>query len=381
MTINQKSKRKIIPVASGKGGAGKSLITANLGLRLGAAGVRTVVVDMDLGGSNLHTYLGYRNKHKGIGNFLSDTKTRFKDIIVQTHVPALRFVPGDVLVTGLSSPTPATRKKLIQAIEAIDADVVLIDLGSGTTPLIIDMFLLSNSGLVVTTPEAPSVLNAYSLLKNVLFRRLQEEFASSKRVASYLKEIQKDKTPGSTPTLRDITDGIKKIDRKYGARATKAISQLKPYLILNMMIQGEDFRIAESLRDLVDRNLGIGLESLGAVFQDPACSMAVRALQPLTDFAPESPAAVQIERMAQKIAQSESFPEMPLDLEEYDSSYGLTSIEIAMDLETFRTSGDSHVAGDARDEEFLEVISTQKREIDQLKGTIRTLTAGADSPF
>lgn len=382
MTINQKAKRKIIPVASGKGGAGKSLITANMGLRLGMAGVRTVIVDMDLGGSNLHTYLGYRNNHKGIGNYLSDSRTRFNDVMVQTHVPDLRFVPGDVLVTGLASPTPAIRKKLVAAIESIDADIVLIDLGSGTTPLVVEMFLLSNSGLIIATPEAPSVLNAYSLLKNVLFRQLQEEFTSSKRVTAYLKDVQKDKTPGSTPTLRDIVDGIQKIDRKNGARAKKAVSQLKPHLVLNMLTQPDDFRIAESLRELVERNLGITLESLGAVFDDPACSQAVRALRPLSEFAPESAAAIQIERMAQKIAQSERFPDMPLDLEAYDSSYGLTRIEIAMDGESFsQPGGDSTVSGEARDEEFLEVISQQKREIDQLKGTIRTLTAGSDSPF
>lgn len=381
MTINQKAKRKIIPVASGKGGAGKSMITANLGLRLGTAGIRTVVVDMDLGGSNLHTYLGYRNKHKGLGNLLSDTKTGMRDIMVQTHIPDLRFVPGDVLVTGLSSPTPAVRKKLVSAIEGIEADIVLIDLGSGTTPLVVEMFLLSNSGLVVATPEAPSVLNAYSLLKNVLFRRLQEEFTTSKRISAYLKDVQKDKTPGSTPTLRDIADGIQKIDKKSGNRARKAIAQLKPHLVMNMLTQADDFRIAESLRDLVDRNLGIALESLGAVFHDPSCSLAVRALRPLTEFAPESVASTQIDRMAQKIAQSENFPDMPLDLDEYESSYGLTALEVSMDAEAFSGDTGASVTGEARDEEYLEVISQQKREIDQLKGTIRTLTAGSDSPF
>ena len=65
-----KKRPEIIPVASGKGGVGKSFLTANLGFALGEMGHRTVAVDMDLGGSNLHAFLGLSNRFPGIGDFL-----------------------------------------------------------------------------------------------------------------------------------------------------------------------------------------------------------------------------------------------------------------------------------------------------------------------
>ena len=64
---------RLLPIASGKGGVGKSVISANLGLALSRAdrsghpGRTVVLVDLDLGASNLHTFLGMKNKHAGIG--------------------------------------------------------------------------------------------------------------------------------------------------------------------------------------------------------------------------------------------------------------------------------------------------------------------------
>ncbi len=60
-----KRKTQIIPIASGKGGVGKSLISANISIGLAMMGYSTVVIDLDFGGSNLYTYLGFSNKHLG----------------------------------------------------------------------------------------------------------------------------------------------------------------------------------------------------------------------------------------------------------------------------------------------------------------------------
>ena len=60
----------IIPVASGKGGVGKTFLTANLAFALAEMGHPTVAIDMDLGGSNLHSFLGLSNQFSGLGDFL-----------------------------------------------------------------------------------------------------------------------------------------------------------------------------------------------------------------------------------------------------------------------------------------------------------------------
>ncbi|MDE6774064.1 MAG: P-loop NTPase, partial [Treponemataceae bacterium] len=71
---------QIIPIASGKGGVGKSLLSANLSIALAQAGKKIILADLDLGASNLHLVLGQSSPKAGIGTFITGENT-FEDII------------------------------------------------------------------------------------------------------------------------------------------------------------------------------------------------------------------------------------------------------------------------------------------------------------
>ena len=78
----------IIPVAGGKGGVGKSFVTANLAVALAQRGHRTIAVDLDLGNSNLHSLLGLENRYPGVGEYLRGTvKCSPDELIVETACP------------------------------------------------------------------------------------------------------------------------------------------------------------------------------------------------------------------------------------------------------------------------------------------------------
>ncbi len=83
----------IIPVAAGKGGVGKSFLTANLAIALAELGHSTIAVDMDLGGSNLHSFLGMQNRYPGIGDYLQARLGSLETLLVPTRVPHLSFLP------------------------------------------------------------------------------------------------------------------------------------------------------------------------------------------------------------------------------------------------------------------------------------------------
>lgn len=375
MIINEENVRKIIPVAGGKGGVGKSVVTANLGILLSSYAKRTVLVDLDLGGSNLHTYLGLKNKNAGIGNFLSDRSVKFDDLITNTPYRYLTFIPGDVLVTGLGNLQQSQRNTVASRIEKVDADYVLLDLGSGTSLNVIDFFLMSNSGLVVTTPQAPAILNAYSFLKNVAFRQLQRTCTSPKAVVEYLKNVPRDKTPGATPTIRDIVKKIRSISKPAGKAASEAIARMKPQLVINMAESPEDVQMAENLRDLIARNLEINVGCLGVVFYDRGVNQSVKQLTPFVVHSHDSVAAVELDRIAQKIIHSPRFPDMPIDLEEYESSFELAAVEAENDFaEIEQGATEEPDAVSLSHEEFIAIIASQKQQIDELKGTVRMLT-------
>ncbi len=385
MVINQGERRKILPVASGKGGVGKSVLVANLGISLASFGQRTVLVDLDLGGSNLHTYLGIKNRHAGLGNFLTDKSVSFSDIKMRTPYPNLDFVPGDVLVTGVANLGHGQKRSIISNIQKLDADYVLVDLGSGSHYNTLDFFLISNSGLIVTSPQAPSILNAYGFLKNAVFRLLQQTFSAHKGVTKYLTGIAREARPNSTPSINQILEGIEKISKKAGREAHEAIGQLKPAIIVSMADRPEDMQIVQSLRTLIEQNLSVDPLCLGLLYYDYIVREAVNDTVPLALVGRDSLILKEIDRLGQKIVHSERFPEMPLDLNEYEDSFALAEIEAQDDYKSINPHPHTRAEqspDDATAEEFIRLIAAQKQEINELKGTVRMLTMqGQDAPL
>jgi len=362
-------------VASGKGGVGKTLVASNLALRLAANGHDTVAVDLDLGGSNLHSYLGLKNTSAGIGNFLSDSKLSISDIVTDTPYANLKFIPGDVLVAGVSNLQPAQRKKIISGLEKIDAEYVVIDLGSGANFNVVDFMLVSNSSFVVTVPQRPAVVNAYGLLKNMTFRALQQVFNGNRKISAFLTRVLKEKRPGGAPTIREIVDEIAEKESRSGKKARDTLAVLQPKVIVNMGRSVDDLEVIENLHATVEKNLQINLECLGLIAYDRRVPDSTAELEPVTEAHPEAVVSGQIERIAQKILQSDNFPYMPLDLESYKDTYELTRIEseddfTAIQQEVENTAG----AASLETAELIELISEQKKQIRELRGAVRMLT-------
>jgi flagellar biosynthesis protein FlhG len=62
--------RRVISIGGGKGGIGKSLISANLGIELARRGKKVILVDADLGGANLHTTLGIDVPRRTLSDYI-----------------------------------------------------------------------------------------------------------------------------------------------------------------------------------------------------------------------------------------------------------------------------------------------------------------------
>lgn len=377
MVITQKRKTRIIPVASGKGGVGKTEIGANLGIRLAQLGYRTVMIDLDLGGSNLHSVLGIKNKNPGLGNFLSDKSLKFEDLLVKTPFDNLSFVPGDVLVAGIPNLTYGQKNSIVKHIEEIEADYVLLDLGSGASNNVVDFFLISNSGLIVSSPHVNSVLNAYSFLKNAVFRFLMRAFSSESAVDKFLRKAIRERRPGQPVQVGSVIAEMKKIDPAQAKKAQQYVRMIQPSLVLNMAQSTDDLNIAESLRELVGRNLDVTLQSLGAVMYDENVFRSYRGKTPIVVERPGDLVGQQIDRLAQKIVQSPSFPDLALETDMYEDSYQLTRIELEYDAaEYFETQQQARASAEVDAEEFLSVLSEQRKQIKELQGTVRMLTMG-----
>lgn len=280
----------IIPIASGKGGVGKTIVCANLGLALAAKAKSTVLVDLDLGGSNLHTLLGVKNRHDGIGDLIytKDKDLTVGSLIIPTDHHRVFLVPGDCLIPGTAN-LPSFRKKKLQTdLHSLVSDFVVVDLSSGSSYNTIDFFLLSKAGVVVITPETTAILNAYSFLKTAVWRLLYRSFPAKSAERDLIDEFMSGRIEKNASPLNVLIEMIRTVDERSAAHAWEQLRDFTPRIIVNEGHSDVDFRIVSKLREVAQRNLGIRIEYIGFVPHDPRVPMSIVRRQPAYELLPES---------------------------------------------------------------------------------------------
>ncbi|MCK5735375.1 MAG: MinD/ParA family protein, partial [Spirochaetaceae bacterium] len=264
---------------------------------------------------------------------------------------------------------------IVKGLLDIDADYIIVDLGGGSNFTVVDFFLISNSGLIVTTPQTTAIMNAYSFLKNYVFRFLQRAFAGDKNISVYLKKVLKERRPGEQKTVSNMIEDISKIDSEAGEKAEAFLEVLQPKLILNKMYGVEDVSLAEGLRDLCARNLSINIECLGTVMNENTVNRSINNQRPFILDNEENIFTDEIHRISQKIIQSSNYPEMPLELDYYSDSFELAHIEMENDLAALQGNSEEEPESDSYEvDKLLELIRIQQSKIQELQGTLRILS-------
>jgi len=149
----------VISIASGKGGVGKTFLSANLAFGFSECIGKTLLIDCDLGGANLHHFLAIPPPDENIYHFLRE-KVPFNKLIKPIK-KNLDFISGSSDVLGMIHIKNYEKNKLIRTIKLVDYDYVIIDLGAGSSYNMLDMFNASDVKLLVVTPEQTSLENAY----------------------------------------------------------------------------------------------------------------------------------------------------------------------------------------------------------------------------
>jgi flagellar biosynthesis protein FlhG len=360
---------RIIPVASGKGGVGKSLVVANLGVAFAKAGQRVIVADLDLGASNLHLVLGHQSPKVGIGTFLNDVRSDFSKVIVDTDVPGLRFIPGDTEIPGTANLKPAQRNALCKRLLSLkdEADILMIDLGAGTHQSILDFFLLSGQGIVVTSPAVTAVLNAYVFLKNAVFRLMYTVFTKGTKAYSYLEQIRKDGAGPQKLYIPKVLPEIKRLDLPSYDRFMSRINRLHPRLITNMIDDPKEVEVATKIRRSCEEYLDLQIEHLGVIYRDSLQDTALASRLPITLYKPQSILAQGIYRIADKILKS---PEDQFILNERDieDSFLEAGAEAEIDFESKMDYVEDLLhSGALTQGDLIETVKSQQLEISKIK--------------
>ena len=247
---------RIAAITSGKGGVGKTFVSANLAAALARRGERVLVLDADLGLANLDVVLNLVPKITLHDVFTG--KHRLEDAIVPVAGGFSVLLAGSGMVE-YSRLTPEVRDQLLATIEAVKPrfDRVLLDTGAGISDVVLYTISLADDVLVVTTPEPTALTDAYAT--------------------------------------------IKVLATTQGRRAVQ--------LAVNQVLKaGEGRTIRAQLQQVIDRYVSPGLdgpvklEYLGEVPVDLAVRESVQRRQLLLELFPGAPAAQAILALAARVA-------------------------------------------------------------------------------
>ncbi|MBS0158385.1 MAG: P-loop NTPase [Nitrospira sp.] len=281
----------IVSIGSGKGGVGKSILAANLSMLLAKRGKRVVLADLDVGGADAHILFGMLNPPRTLTDFIDRRVERLDDVLqpISAH-PFLQLLPGTGDTLATANLPYAKKKRLIRHFAQLQADVIVVDIGAGTSYHALDFFLMADHYVTVATPDPTSVLDLYRFIKLAAIRRVLSAFLSRDAVSEALSERD-------FSSIEEVIQAVAETDPNAREVASRTLQGFQPYLIVNR-ISGKSRVNVLHLKKLLQEYVGGDLTTLGEIPDDPAVTRAVRSFLPVVECEPTAPAALALSQAA-----------------------------------------------------------------------------------
>jgi flagellar biosynthesis protein FlhG len=302
------ARREIWSVGGGKGGIGKSLLTASIGFQLARMGRRVVLVDADLGGANLHTCLGLPPAGRTLADFIQRRVDSIEDVMIEAGAPGLRLISGASDLLSAANIKHLQKIRVMNHIRSLDVDVVLIDLGAGAAFHTLDFFLLSDVSVLAVVPEPTSIENGYRFIKSALYRRLRTA-ASNHAVVALVDAALDPKNSEGIKTPLDLLARAEAIDPSCAEGLRREMGQFQPRFVVNEVRDPSDVGIGHHLVAACSRHLGLRASYAGFVHHDDAVWQAVRRRRLFMLDAPTSRAAEEVRQLTRALVKGETLGE------------------------------------------------------------------------
>ncbi len=283
-----------ISVGSGKGGTGKSMVVANLAYLLAKAGKKVCVVDLDIGGADVHTLYGIFEPQHTLTDFLTRRLDSLTDIVTTLDsFYGLQLIAGTGETMQTANMTYQEKQRLLRNLKTIDVDVLFIDVGAGTSYHMLDFFMFSDIQLCVATPEPTAIMDFYKFLQLATIRKALGGFLSHSQVSKALKKKNFESLAEVYLHADQVQEGAKE-------KIEAALEFFQPLLIINRT--GIVSKINHlKLRKLAAKYLGIELQNLGEIPDDKAVIKAISDYVPVCEYDSVAPSSKALTAMSQKL--------------------------------------------------------------------------------
>lgn len=286
--------RMVWAIGGGKGGIGKTLLTSNMAVYLSWLNKKVVVVDMDLGGANLHTSIGVDAPTKTLSDLVLGRVENIQDLIQPTSIRNLSLISGAQDPVGIANMRHMQKARLLRKFREISADFVLLDLGAGTATNTLDFFLLADQKIVVVTPEPTSIENAYRFIKSAFYRMLRSA-TPSPYVRQLIEQAMDLKNNRGIRTPKDLLTEVKRLSPADGIELQSKMEQFKISLIVNQVRVKAEAEIGKSILMVCERYFGMSVDYMGYLPYDNSVWQSIRKRTPFLINAPNSTAVTHLE--------------------------------------------------------------------------------------
>lgn len=293
-------------VGGGKGGTGKSFVSCSLGLALASRGNDVLLMDVDLGAPNLHTFLGTGEFHPDLGDFLINRIPSLNDAARPTGFGGLKLIRGTDNILFVSNLNHYKKLKILRQIKTLEAQRTILDIGTGSSFNSLDFFISADPGILVITPEPTAIENGYYFLKSCIMRILKlymEHYKIQNLLQKLMEQIEK-----NSHSLYGFFQNLVDSDKTYGHVLYRALKNFKPCLVVNKTRTEKDDLLGQSIADVVKKYLIIDLHYLGAIPYDSRVYWSFRKMTPFFVEHPQSEAAQAIKGIAERLLSRNAAP-------------------------------------------------------------------------
>jgi flagellar biosynthesis protein FlhG len=240
---------RVIAVTSGKGGVGKTNISANLAVLAAKMGKRVLVIDADLGLANVEIVFGLKPRYH-MGDLINSSISIDDVLIDAPH--GVKILPAGSGVQSLTQLSPEEKLRFVASLEPVQDkfDIVIVDSGAGIGDNVLFFVGAAQEAVLVVSPEPTSLVDAYAT--------------------------------------------VKVLSQKAGVRHFN--------VIINPVVDELPAReIFHKLTAVTSRFLSASVRHLGYIPRDENLHRAIMAQRPLVDAFPHSPASRAMHTIADKL--------------------------------------------------------------------------------
>ena len=255
-TTKKDLKTRVIAITSGKGGVGKTTLSANIAYALSKLGFKVALFDADIGLANLDVILRV-NANKTILNVLKN-ECELKDIVIKIN-ENLVLIPGESGEEILNFADEMTLNNFLSQLEIFnDYDFFIIDTSAGIDKRVLMFLEAADDVIVVTVPEPAAITDAYAMIKIISEKKdiiymILNEVSSEKEANNIFGKILKVVKQNLKSNFRLLMLGYVKRDKTIMTCSTKR--ELFVNEFPNIQVSEQVFNIAKKIAKISERKV------------------------------------------------------------------------------------------------------------------------------